>query len=152
LVVCGEWMSILYRNYAQEGSRNVERRLNTNLKNVFDSNMTNILSVSVRYFIDYNIIKISSKSLLSSVTIPFEISLLSWVGLIIDTISLTSKNGFLYFRFIYNLFHEIPFLTFFIFVITCGYSQKKYYKLSLPHNITIDGKLDEHMAIHPRSY
>jgi hypothetical protein len=57
LVVCtGEWMSILYRNYAQEGSRN-ERRLNTNLKNVFDSNMTNILSVSVRYFIDYNIIK-----------------------------------------------------------------------------------------------
>jgi hypothetical protein len=50
-------LSILYRNYAQEGSRNVERRLNTNLKNVFDSNMTNILSVSVRYFIDYNIIK-----------------------------------------------------------------------------------------------
>jgi hypothetical protein len=49
-------LSILYRNYAQEGSRN-ERRLNTNLKNVFDSNMTNILSVSVRYFIDYNIIK-----------------------------------------------------------------------------------------------
>jgi hypothetical protein len=50
-------LSILYRNYAQEGSRNVERRLNTNLKNVFDSNMTNILSVSVRYFIDYNVIK-----------------------------------------------------------------------------------------------
>jgi hypothetical protein len=57
LVVCtGSELSILYRNYAQEGSRNVER-LNTNLKNVFDSNMTNILSVSVRYFIDYNIIK-----------------------------------------------------------------------------------------------
>jgi RNA polymerase-interacting CarD/CdnL/TRCF family regulator len=56
-VVCTEVVSILYRNYAQEGSRNVERRLNTNLKNVFDSNMTNILSVSVRYFIDYNIIK-----------------------------------------------------------------------------------------------
>jgi hypothetical protein len=34
----------------------LKRRLNTNLKNVF-GNMTNILSVSVRYFIDYNIIK-----------------------------------------------------------------------------------------------
>jgi hypothetical protein len=65
LVVCtASELSILYRNYAQEGSRNVERRLNTNLKNVFDSNMTNILSVSVRYFIDYNV-KISSKSLRS---------------------------------------------------------------------------------------
>lgn len=53
----GSELSILYRNYAQEGSRNVEKRLNTNLKNVFDSNMTNILSVSVRYFIDYNVIK-----------------------------------------------------------------------------------------------
>ena len=53
----GSELSILYRNYAQEGSRNVERRLSTNLKNVFDSNMTNILSVSVRYFIDYNVIK-----------------------------------------------------------------------------------------------
>ena len=53
----GSELSVLYRNYAQEGSRNVEKRLNTNLKNVFDSNMTNILSVSVRYFIDYNVIK-----------------------------------------------------------------------------------------------
>jgi hypothetical protein len=53
----GSELSILYRNYAQEGSRTVEKRLNTNLKNVFDSNMTNILSVSVRYFIDYNVIK-----------------------------------------------------------------------------------------------
>jgi len=53
----GSELSILYRNYAQEGSPNVEKRLNTNLKNVFDSNMTNILSVSVRYFIDYNVIK-----------------------------------------------------------------------------------------------
>jgi hypothetical protein len=46
-----------------------------------------------------------------------------------------------YFRFIYNLFHEILFLTFFIFVITCGYSQKNY-KFTTD-NITIDGKLDE---------
>jgi hypothetical protein len=53
----GSELSILYRNYAQEGSNNVEKRLNTNLKNVFESNMTNILSVSVRYFIDYNVIK-----------------------------------------------------------------------------------------------
>lgn len=53
----GSELSVLYRNYAQESSRNVEKRLNTNLKNVFDGNMTNILSVSVRYFIDYNVIK-----------------------------------------------------------------------------------------------
>ncbi|MEZ7497565.1 DUF5916 domain-containing protein [Flavobacterium sp. Arc3] len=53
----GSELSILYRNYAQEGSSTVEKRLNRNLKTVFDSNMTNILSVSVRYFIDYNRIK-----------------------------------------------------------------------------------------------
>lgn len=53
----GSELSILYRNYALERSNVVEKNLNTNLKNVFDSNMTNILSVSVRYFIDYNVIK-----------------------------------------------------------------------------------------------
>jgi hypothetical protein len=48
-----------------------------------------------------------------------------------------------YFRFIYNLFHEIPFLTFFIFITSC-YSQKKVLQTKFTtDNITIDGKLDE---------
>jgi hypothetical protein len=53
----GSELSILYRNYSQESTRVVERNLGQNLKNVFDSNMTNILSISVRYFIDYNRVK-----------------------------------------------------------------------------------------------
>jgi hypothetical protein len=53
----GSELSILYRNYSLERSNTVERNFSSNLKNVFNSNMTNILSVSVRYFIDYNTIK-----------------------------------------------------------------------------------------------
>jgi hypothetical protein len=48
---------ILYRNYGLELSNTVERSFSTNLKNVFNSNMTDILSVSVGYFIDCNAIK-----------------------------------------------------------------------------------------------
>jgi hypothetical protein len=53
----GSELSILYRNYSLERSNAVERNFSSNLKNVFNSNMTNILSVSVRYFIDYNTLK-----------------------------------------------------------------------------------------------
>lgn len=53
----GSELSILYRNYSQIGSNTVEKKFNTNLKNVFDADMTNILSVSFRYFIDYNAVK-----------------------------------------------------------------------------------------------
>lgn len=53
----GSELSVLYRNYSQIGSSTVEKRFNTNLKNVFDADMTNILSLSVRYFIDYNAVK-----------------------------------------------------------------------------------------------
>ncbi|UFH36726.1 DUF5916 domain-containing protein [Flavobacterium acetivorans] len=53
----GSELSILYRNYAQESTPDVEKSLNTNLKNVFNSNMTNIFSISLRYFIDYNSVK-----------------------------------------------------------------------------------------------
>jgi hypothetical protein len=35
----------------------VERNLNTNLKNVFDANLTNIISVRFRYYLDYNMVK-----------------------------------------------------------------------------------------------
>ncbi|WPR71723.1 DUF5916 domain-containing protein [Flavobacterium sp. NG2] len=50
----GSEISILYRNYAQESNNIVERNLKTNIKNVFDSNLTNIISIRLRYFIDYN--------------------------------------------------------------------------------------------------
>ena len=50
-------ISILYRNYALERTNVVEKNTSTNLSNVFDSNLTNILSVSIRYYIDYNSLK-----------------------------------------------------------------------------------------------
>ena len=53
----GSEMSILYRNYSQEGTNVVERNLKTNLKNVFDANLTNIISVRFRYYLDYNMVK-----------------------------------------------------------------------------------------------
>ncbi|MFV5694720.1 DUF5916 domain-containing protein [Flavobacterium sp. LB3P122] len=53
----GSEISILYRNYALESTRNVQKELSTNFKNVFDSNLTNIFSISLRYFIDYNVVK-----------------------------------------------------------------------------------------------
>lgn len=53
----GSEMSVLYRNYSQEGTNVVERNLKTNLKNVFDANLTNIISVRFRYYLDYNIVK-----------------------------------------------------------------------------------------------
>lgn len=53
----GSEISILYRNYAIESNRNVQKDLSTNFKNVFDSNLTNIFSISLRYFIDYNGVK-----------------------------------------------------------------------------------------------
>jgi hypothetical protein len=50
-------ISVLYRNYAIESTRLVEKNTSTNLSNVFDANLTNILSVSIRYYIDYNSLK-----------------------------------------------------------------------------------------------
>jgi hypothetical protein len=53
----GSEISVLYRNYALESTNLVEKNMHTNLSNIFDSNMTNILSVSIRYYIDYNSLK-----------------------------------------------------------------------------------------------
>ena len=50
-------ISVLYRNYALESTNLVEKNMNTNLSNVFDTNLTNIVSVSIRYYIDYNSLK-----------------------------------------------------------------------------------------------
>jgi len=50
-------VSILYRSYGLERASTVEKDLSRNLKNIFNSDLTNVLSISVRYFIDYNAIK-----------------------------------------------------------------------------------------------
>lgn len=50
-------ISVLYRNYALESTNVVEKNVSTNLSNVFDANLTTILSVSFRYYIDYNSLK-----------------------------------------------------------------------------------------------
>lgn len=53
----GSEISVLYRNYAQESTNVVETNVHSNLSNLFNTNLTNILSVSIRYFIDYNSLK-----------------------------------------------------------------------------------------------
>ncbi len=50
----GSEISVLYRNYALESTNLVQKNMQTNLSNVFDTNLTSILSVSIRYYIDYN--------------------------------------------------------------------------------------------------
>jgi hypothetical protein len=50
-------ISILYRNYGLERTRVVEKDLAKNLKDIFNSDLTNVLSISIRYFIDYNTVK-----------------------------------------------------------------------------------------------
>ncbi|MFV8344813.1 DUF5916 domain-containing protein [Flavobacterium sp. ZB4P13] len=53
----GSEISILYRNYGLERADVVEKDLSKNLKNIFNSDLTNVLSISIRYFIDYNTVK-----------------------------------------------------------------------------------------------
>ncbi|TDD78686.1 DUF5916 domain-containing protein [Flavobacterium caseinilyticum] len=53
----GSEISILYRNYGLERAAVVEKDLSKNLKSIFNSDLTNVLSVSIRYFIDYNAVK-----------------------------------------------------------------------------------------------
>lgn len=53
----GSEISILYRNYGLERATAVEKDLSKNLKNIFNSDLTNVLSISIRYFIDYNAVK-----------------------------------------------------------------------------------------------
>ena len=53
----GSELSILYRNYATESRNLVEKNLGNNFSNVLNNNLTTILSVSLRYYIDYNSLK-----------------------------------------------------------------------------------------------
>jgi hypothetical protein len=50
----GSQMSILYRNNAATFDRSINRNFGTNFTNLFDDNLNHVLSISVRYFIDYN--------------------------------------------------------------------------------------------------
>ena len=53
----GSEISVLYRNYALESTNLVQKSMSSNLSNVFDTNLTNIFSISLRYYIDYNSLK-----------------------------------------------------------------------------------------------
>jgi hypothetical protein len=53
----GSEFSILYRNYATESTNLVEKNVGNNFNNVINNNLTSILSVSFRYYIDYNSLK-----------------------------------------------------------------------------------------------
>ena len=50
----GSQMSILYRNNASTFEREINKNFNSNFSNLFKDNLNHVLSVSVRYFIDYN--------------------------------------------------------------------------------------------------
>ncbi len=53
----GSEISLLYRNYGLESTNQVQKKMSTNLSNVFDTNLTSIFSISIRYYIDYNSLK-----------------------------------------------------------------------------------------------
>lgn len=53
----GSELSILYRNYALESTNVVEKNTQENFNNLFGGNLTNIFSISLRYYIDYNSLK-----------------------------------------------------------------------------------------------
>lgn len=50
----GSQMSILYRNNAAAFDRKINKDFSSNFSNLFEDNLNHVLSVSVRYFIDYN--------------------------------------------------------------------------------------------------
>ncbi|TXI69190.1 MAG: hydrolase [Flavobacterium sp.] len=50
----GSQMSILYRNNAGTFDRKIDKDFGSNFSNLFEDNLNHVLSVSVRYFIDYN--------------------------------------------------------------------------------------------------
>ncbi len=50
----GSQMSILYRNNAGTFERQINKDFGSNFSNLFEDNLNHVLSISVRYFIDYN--------------------------------------------------------------------------------------------------
>jgi hypothetical protein len=53
----GSEISVLYRNNAQNFSREISRNMNENVSNLFQNNLNHTFSISIRYFVDYNRIK-----------------------------------------------------------------------------------------------
>lgn len=50
-------ISLLYRNNTTDYRNEVDRNIGINMKNLFNNNLNNIFSISIRYYIDYNSIK-----------------------------------------------------------------------------------------------
>lgn len=50
----GSQMSILYRNNAATFDRTINKNFNSNFSSLLQDNLNHILSISIRYFIDYN--------------------------------------------------------------------------------------------------
>ncbi len=50
----GSQLSVLYRNNALDYTNIIRHRFNDNVRELFDDNLNNVFSVSVRYYIDYN--------------------------------------------------------------------------------------------------
>lgn len=50
----GSQMSILYRNNAASFNRQINKDFSSNFSSLFEDNLNHVLSISVRYFIDYN--------------------------------------------------------------------------------------------------
>jgi hypothetical protein len=50
-------ISILYRNNSEDYTNLINKKVGQNFKNLFDSSLNNILSFSIRYYIDYNSLK-----------------------------------------------------------------------------------------------
>ena len=53
----GSEFTILYRNYGVQEVSTIEKSIKNNFNNILNSDLTSILSVSLRYFIDYNKLK-----------------------------------------------------------------------------------------------
>jgi hypothetical protein len=50
-------ISVLYRNNASDYRNVIDKEIENNMKNLFNNNLNNIFSVSIRYYIDYNSLK-----------------------------------------------------------------------------------------------
>ncbi len=53
----GSQLSVMYRNNSSYYSNIINKKINHNFSNLIDTNLNNVFSVSLRYFIDYNQVK-----------------------------------------------------------------------------------------------
>lgn len=56
-IVPGSQLNFLYRNNAFQYSREINRNYSQNFNSLFDDNLNHTLSLSIRYFLDYNEVK-----------------------------------------------------------------------------------------------